>query len=129
MASVAHRDDDVGDVRGRTLLHLQCHIGLDTLSWARRGAAVTGLDFSEPAVRTAGDLASRIGVPTARFVTIARWARTAADLVAPGWFLYLAEFHPVADVLSDDGRTVEGDYFRRDPIIVDAPGTYADPGA
>ncbi|WP_031067953.1 class I SAM-dependent methyltransferase [Streptomyces sp. NRRL WC-3742] len=147
---------EVGDVRGKTLLHLQCHIGLDTLSWARRGATVTGLDFSAPAVDVADGLATQIGATTARFVTadvydavralddqtfdivytglgalcwlpdIARWARTAAALVAPGGFLYLAEFHPVTEVLAEDGRTVEGDYFHRDPIVVDEPGSYAD---
>ena len=37
---------EIGDVRGKTLLHLQCHIGTDTLSWARLGAIVTGMDFS-----------------------------------------------------------------------------------
>ncbi|MFD0783531.1 class I SAM-dependent methyltransferase [Micromonospora azadirachtae] len=150
---------EIGEVRGKTLLHLQCHIGLDSLSWARRGATVTGLDFSRPAVDVANALASRIGSTTARFLTadvydavqaldgrtfdivytgfgalcwlpdIAGWAQTAAKLVAPGGFLYLAEFHPVADVLADDGRTVEENYFQRDPIVVDAPGTYADPDA
>jgi len=40
----------VGDVTGRSLLHLQCHFGIDTLSWARLGARVTGLDFSGPAI-------------------------------------------------------------------------------
>ncbi|SEL48180.1 SAM-dependent methyltransferase [Streptacidiphilus jiangxiensis] len=45
-----HEPGEVGDVRGKTLLHLMCHLGLDTLSWARRGATVTGLDFSQPAV-------------------------------------------------------------------------------
>src|SRR5580700_2149331 len=54
--------EEVGDVAGRTLLHLQCHFGLDTLSWARLGARVTGLDFSEPAVTAAGRLAAEIGV-------------------------------------------------------------------
>jgi hypothetical protein len=39
----------------------------------------------------------------------------------------LAEFHPFADILAEDGRTVENDYFQRDAIVVDAPGTYADP--
>ena len=44
---------EVGDVAGRTLLHLQCHIGTDTLSWATRGATVTGADFSPPALEVA----------------------------------------------------------------------------
>jgi SAM-dependent methyltransferase len=150
---------EVGDVSGRTLLHLQCHLGLDTLSWARRGAVVTGLDFSAPAVDLADDLAARIGLTTARFVAadvydapealdgqtfdilytglgalcwlpdLARWAQTVAALLTPGGFVYLAEFHPFCDVLADDGRTVQNDYFRRDPIVVDAPGSYADPDA
>ncbi|MFB9462846.1 class I SAM-dependent methyltransferase [Streptomyces cinereospinus] len=150
---------EVGDVAGKTLLHLQCHIGLDTLSWSRRGATVTGLDFSAVAVKAANGLAAQVDATTARFVTadvydavqalggqrfdivytgfgalcwlgdIARWARTAAALVAEGGFLYLAEYHPVADLLGDDGATVENDYFHRDPIVVDAPGTYADASA
>ena len=57
----------VGPVDGLDLVHLQCHMGMDTLSWARRGARVTGLDFSTPAVDTARGLADRIGVD-ARFV-------------------------------------------------------------
>ena len=45
-----HEITDLGDVAGKDLLHLQCHIGLDSLSWARLGARVTGLDFSAAAV-------------------------------------------------------------------------------
>jgi len=147
---------EVGEVGGRTLLHLQCHVGQDTLGWARHGAAVTGLDFSVPAVRAAGELAHRAGIPGARCVAadvyraaevlagetfdivctglgalcwlpdVERWARTAAALVAPGGFLYLAEFHPVADILGDDARTIEYDYFHRDGTVGDEPGTYTD---
>src|SRR5580692_8074691 len=54
--------DELGDVAGHRLVHLQCHFGLDTLSWARLGARVTGLDFSAPAVDAARRLASEIGV-------------------------------------------------------------------
>jgi SAM-dependent methyltransferase len=57
----------VGDVRGKSLLHLQCHFGLDTLSWARRGARVTGVDFSERAVAHARRLARELAIE-ARFV-------------------------------------------------------------
>src|SRR5437764_8328889 len=58
---------EIGDVRGLKVLHLQCHIGLDTLCLARRGADVTGLDFSAAALRHAGELAERAGL-AARFI-------------------------------------------------------------
>ncbi len=52
----------LGDVSGRSLLHLQCHFGLDTLSWARLGARVTGVDFSDSGIELARRIADRIGV-------------------------------------------------------------------
>ncbi|HST93833.1 MAG TPA: class I SAM-dependent methyltransferase, partial [Microvirga sp.] len=54
---------EIGDVRDRRVLHLQCHFGLDTLSLARRGARVTGLDFSSVAIEGARSLAARAGLP------------------------------------------------------------------
>jgi SAM-dependent methyltransferase len=62
--------EEVGDVAGKSLLHLQCHFGLDTLSWARLGASeVTGVDFSEPAVAFAKELAAAVGLAErSRFV-------------------------------------------------------------
>lgn len=62
--------EEVGDVAGKTVLHVQCHFGLDTLSWARLGAAqVTGVDFSEPAIAFATELAAEVGLADrARFV-------------------------------------------------------------
>ncbi len=57
----------LGDVRGRTLLHLMCHFGLDTLSWAREGAIVTGVDISDRAIERADELAHCTGL-AARFV-------------------------------------------------------------
>jgi SAM-dependent methyltransferase len=147
---------EVGDVTGRTLLHLQCHFGLDALAWARRGASVTGLDFSGAAVAEARSIAEQIGADDARFVEsdvysavdaldgqtydivftglgalcwlpdIDRWAQTVASLVAPGGFLYLAEFHPCADILADDGRTVEFDYFSTQARVWDEPYTYSE---
>jgi SAM-dependent methyltransferase len=119
-----HEIADLGDVTGKNLIHLQCHFGLDTLSWARLGARVTGLDFSEPAVRAATELAREIAID-ACFVTsdvydapaavghgdfdivytgvgalcwlpdLQRWARVVRDLLRPGGQLYLFEFHPV----------------------------------
>ncbi|OOC53683.1 MULTISPECIES: class I SAM-dependent methyltransferase [Nocardiopsis] len=150
--------DELGDVTGLDLVHLQCHIGLDTLSWARHGARVSGLDFSEAAVRAASGLAADIGLDhRARFVAadvhdavdvfgagafdvvytgtgalmwlpdIERWARTAAGLLRPGGRLYLAEFHPLADVLDDgDGVTAVHDYFARGARTYEVSGSYAD---
>ena len=61
--------EEVGDVAGKRLLHLQCHFGLDTLSWARLGARVTGLDFSSVAIDEASRLARELGLAdAARFV-------------------------------------------------------------
>ncbi|MFF9350193.1 class I SAM-dependent methyltransferase [Streptomyces sp. NPDC014734] len=151
---------EVGDVAGKSLLHLQCHIGVDTLSWARHGASrVVGLDFSEPAVEAARGLAREIGLGPDRAAFVAadvhdaaqavpdssydivytgvgalnwlpdtrRWAEVAASLVAPGGFLYLAEFHPLTDCLDDStGREIVHDYFSRDAWVEEAPGTYAD---
>jgi SAM-dependent methyltransferase len=123
--------DEVGSVEGRTLLHLQCHFGLDTLSWARLGATVTGVDFSEEAIVAARGLAADVGIP-ATFVRsdvdglpevlderfdivytscgvlgwlpdIAGWGRVAAHFVRPGGFLYVTEIHPVALAFDDEG--------------------------
>lgn len=113
---------EVGDVRGKSLVHLQCHFGLDTLALARRGAKVTGLDFSPKALAAARDLAARAGIdarfvesnlydaPTAiperfdiAYVTwgalnwlpdIKRWAQVVATMLKPGGMLYLLEGHP-----------------------------------
>jgi SAM-dependent methyltransferase len=146
---------EVGDVEGLTLLHPQCHFGLDTLSWARRGARVTGLDFSSPAITAARKLAADASLE-AEFVEsdvysalealggrrfdlvytglgalnwlpdIERWARVMAALVAPGGRFYLAEFHPFTDVFADNDLTVAYPYFRAEPLEWEQSGTYAD---
>jgi len=147
--------EELGDVVGRTLLHLQCHFGLDTLSWARLGAQVTGLDFSAPAVAAAASLAAEIGID-AEFVQadlydavtalggrrfdvvytgkgaliwlpdIDRWADTCAALVAPGGTFYLSEFHPVEHMFAWTTLDLERSYFETDAVFDDSPGTYAD---
>jgi SAM-dependent methyltransferase len=149
--------DEVGDVSGRSLLHLQCHMGQDTLSWSRLGARTVGLDFSEPAIRTARMLAEDVRLAgQARFVVsdvyaaaatlegerfdivytglgalvwlpdLKRWAKVVASLLNPGGFLYLVEFHPLSDMLGDDGHTVEQDYFDTRGQDVNYPYTYTD---
>ena len=121
--------EELGDVRGKSLLHLQCHFGLDTLSWAREGATVTGIDFSDQAIETARELAADTGIE-AKFVVsdiysapeklagefdivftsygvlcwlpdIKRWAEVAAHFVRPGGTFYIVEFHPFAQVFDD----------------------------
>jgi SAM-dependent methyltransferase len=123
--------EEVGSVDGRTLLHLQCHFGLDTLSWARLGATVTGADFSEEAIRTARSLASELQIPATFVVSnlydlpaaldgefdvvytssgvlgwlpdITGWARVVAHFVKPGGFFYITEIHPVANAFENEG--------------------------
>ncbi|MFD6951615.1 methyltransferase type 12 [Nocardiopsis sp. TSRI0078] len=77
--------DELGDVTGLDLAHLQCHIGLDTLSWARHGARVSGLDFSEPAVRAASALADEIGLGH-RASFVAADVHDAVDALGAGAF-------------------------------------------
>lgn len=120
----------LGDVRGLRGVHLQCHIGTDTLSLARLGARMTGLDFSPAAIAQARALSLRCGTP-ADFVVadvhdapdvlgrggfdlvftgvgalcwvpdIRRWAGVVADLLAPGGRLFLREGHPMLWALGD----------------------------
>ena len=58
---------EVGDVAGKDLLHLQCHFGMDSLSWAREGGRVTGVDFSPESIKKARELSAQIGIP-AKFI-------------------------------------------------------------
>ena len=77
--------DEVGDVRGKTLLHLQCHFGLDTLSWARLGAArATGVDFSEPAIAFARELATETGLADRSRFVVADFDGSRASMTCPG---------------------------------------------
>jgi SAM-dependent methyltransferase len=146
--------EEVGDVAGLTLLHAQCHFGLDTLSWARRGARVTRLDLSAPANDAARKLVSEAEFVAAdvyraeqalggrRFDVvytglgalnwlpdIQGWARVMAALVAPGGRFYVSEFHPFTCVFADADLTVAYPYFHDRPFEFDEPGTYADPDA
>ncbi len=122
----------LGDVTGRSLLHLQCHFGIDTLSWARLGASVTGVDFSADSIALAASLAADLGFPEARFVRsnlydlpdvltgefdvvytsrgvlgwlpdIRGWAVVVAHFLAPGGTFFITEIHPVAQALENEG--------------------------
>jgi len=128
---------EIGDVKGLDILHLQCHFGLDTLSLARRGAKVTGLDFSSNAISFARQLAAESHL-SADFIEgdvhqvnqlmkstfdlvyatwgifcwipdAKLWIRNAAALLKPGGRLYIADDHPVAGMLEEnaDGERLE----------------------
>jgi SAM-dependent methyltransferase len=145
---------EAGDVSGKRLLHLQYHIGLDTLSWARHGALASGLDFSVPAIEAARSLAAELRIPASFLASdvysavaaldgqrfdivyasigslvwlpdIPRWAHTVAALLAPGGFLYLVDGHPFAQILdSATGTVVTDDYFDDAPQVTDWPWSY-----
>ena len=117
---------EVGDVCGKTLLHLQCHFGLDTMSWSRLGAKATGVDFSDAAVGLARELNEELGLGV-RFISsniydlpdalgeqfdivftsygvlnwlpdIARWAEVVSNCLKPDGVFYIVELHPFAAV-------------------------------
>ncbi len=123
---------EVGSVERKKLLHLQCHFGLDTLSWAREGADVTGVDFSSEAIDIARLLADEIGI-SAKFVCsniydlrdhltgefdivftsggvlcwlpdLKKWAEIASHFVKPGGIFYVREFHPFSNIFDDENE-------------------------
>ncbi len=139
---VAGRDDlrpwepaELGPVEGLDLLHLQCHIGTDSVGWARRGANVVGLDFSPVALAAARRLSDACGLtmewveadvhhaPSALggrtfdvvytgigalcwLPDLERWAGVVRDLLRPDGVLYLVEIHPMWMAVWGDGTTI-----------------------
>lgn len=127
---------EVGDVHGKSLIHLLCHIGTDTLSWRLLGAQVTGVDISPEAIQYAQKLASQTGLDATFIITdvmelmgqlepaydivfastgvlcwipdIDRFAVTVRQLLKPGGFFYLHDGHPFRDILeeTEQGETV-----------------------
>lgn len=119
-----------GEVNGKTMLHLQCHFGLDTMGWARLGATVTGIDFSERAIDAARAISSELNIPATFIVSdlyelpskldgqfdivftsygaiywlpdIHRWGEIAASYLKPGGTFYIVEFHPVGFMFDTD---------------------------
>jgi SAM-dependent methyltransferase len=124
--------EEIGSVDGLDVLHVQCHFGLDTLSFARLGAQVTGADFSAAAIGLARRVANDIDCPDARFIEsnvydlpavldgdfdlvytsngvlgwlpdIAAWAKVVSHFVRPGGRFYIAEIHPIAQAFENEG--------------------------
>lgn len=148
----------VPDPAGARLLHLQCHFGLDTLSWARRGASATGVDFSAVAIDEGRRLAAETRLPVEfikadvqalprsldrRFDVIVStygvlpwlhdldgWARGIRCALAPGGSFVLVEFHPILEILHPGSVSGVGGYFMpRPPKEQWSTGTYTDPQA
>ena len=121
--NVEYERKELGDVEGKSLLHLQCQLGTDALSWARLGATVTGMDFSEQAITAARKLFADCDTPGRFFVAelyesrsvldetfdivytgggaliwlpdIKGWAKVMSDFLKPGGTFYINDFHPV----------------------------------
>ncbi len=151
--------EEVGEVQGKTLLHLQCHFGQDTLNWARLGAQVTGVDFSPEGIKLARELSAELGIP-ARFICCdlydlpgqldeqfdvvftsygvltwlsdkRRWAQIAARYVKPGGMFYIAEIHPFGLVFDEAAEPlrIAYPYFDAGVMAFPVQGSYADPTA
>lgn len=140
--------EKLGDVKGKSLLHLQCHFGLDTISWSRLGAKATGVDFSESAVELARELARKAGADTEFVVSnvydlrdnlegefdivftsigvlcwlqdLGEWARIIEHFLKLGGTFLLYESHPLLWVFDDEneGLKVKYSYWHTDEPLV-----------
>ena len=126
---------EMGDVRGKSLLHLQYHFGLDTLSWAREGAIVTGIDISSNGIRLAKLLAKK-AIIEAKFIEsnlydlpkvlsekfdiiytsigvlcwlndLKEWGKIITHFLKPGGFFYIAEIHPFSMVFDNETKGIK----------------------
>lgn len=147
----------LGDVRDKSILHLQCHFGQDSISLSRSGAEVTGVDLSDNAIQTAVDIAKQTN-SSAKFICsdiydlpshlneqfdyvftsygvigwlpdLDRWAKIISHYLKPSGKLMFVEFHPVVWMFDDDFTKVGYNYFNSGAIKENENGTYADKDA
>ena len=145
--------DGLNEVKGKSLLHLQCHFGQDTLSWAKLGAEATGIDFSAEAINAAKALSASTGIAadfvecdaydTPQFVPkefdivftsygaicwlddLERWAKMVNAMLKPGGTFYIAEFHPAIYIFNFETGEIDYTYFQgKEPIADESEGTY-----
>lgn len=142
------------DVRGKSILHLQCHFGQDSISLSRLGAKVTGVDLSDKAIENARQIAVQAHADTAficcdiydlpnhlhkqfdlvftSYGTIGwlpdlnKWAAVISRFLKPGGQFVFVEFHPVVWMFDDNFKKIEYRYFNSGPIVETKSGTYAD---
>lgn len=149
--------NELGNVKGKKMLHLQCHFGLDSLCWARLGADVMGVDLSDAAIDEAKRINDEMGL-NAKFICsnvydlkehldeqfdivftsygvigwlpdLDKWASLIAHYLKPGGTFYMAEFHPVVWMFDDEFTKIEYAYENREVIVIDNYGTYTDRNA
>ncbi len=149
--------DALGDLTGKSLIHLQCHIGTDTLALARLGAEVTGIDFSGESIKAARRLSEESGVPGRFFETdlyespkivneqfdvvftgagaicwlpdIDAWGEVVAGFLKPGGMFYIREGHPLMWALQYD-NVKPGEFIMEQPYFhSDEPFGYDDKGS
>ncbi|UKJ07871.1 class I SAM-dependent methyltransferase [Solitalea lacus] len=144
----------LGDVRGKSMLHLQCHFGQDSLSFARMGASVTGVDLSDKAILAAQSLTNRLDL-NSEFICcdvydlpshlykqfdivftsygtiiwlpdLDKWAALISKYLKPGGRFVFVDFHPTLWMFDDNFERINYSYFNADPIIEITQGSYAD---
>ena len=144
----------LGDVKGKKILHLQCHFGQDSISLARMGAEVTAVDLSDKAIDAAKDLAKECKV-TCNFICtniydlkqhlneqfdlifisygaiiwlpdLRTWSELISYYLKPSGKLVLVEFHPVVFMFDDGFKNIKYSYFNDGPVIETYTGSYAD---
>lgn len=145
----------LGDIKGKSLLHLQCHFGQDTLSLAKLGADVTGVDISDESIRIANQLKGELNIK-AKFIDsnvydldlserfdivftsygvitwlpdLEKWAEVISRHLKQGGTFYMVEFHPALWMFNADFSTIEYSYFNANVIHEVVEGTYAERGA
>ena len=142
----------LGDIRGKDVLHLQCHFGQDTISLARMGANVTGVDISDVAINKAEALARDLEVEATFFESdvldlngkldqkfdivfttygviswlpnLEKWANTISHHLKPGGKLIFVESHPVMWMMDENLEFVKYHYFNVEPIIEEVTNSY-----
>lgn len=145
--------NELGNIKGKKLLHLMCHFGMDTLSLAREGAIVTGVDLSDTSIHLAKSLSEELHIP-ARFIcsdiyklqhvlheefdiifmsygvllwlsSLEKWAEIIQKFLKKGGIFYIVELHPFTNILSCNFK-LQYDYFDKGPFLDEAEGTYTD---
>jgi len=149
--------DLLGDIEGKTILHLQCHFGQDTIALSRLGAKVTGIDLSDKAIESAKKIAidtksdakficcnlynlpkyldEQFDIVFTSYGTIGwlpdlnKWANIVSKFLKPNGQFVFVEFHPVVWMFNDDFEEIKYNYFNSGAIVETENGTYADKDA